>query len=110
MPDPGLLHPEPLPCGSPLLTRTSTGDTQNSSGSVSVGSLGPSAQKLCLSPLSFSCGEGFDSKRDFASPTFLLGLPLCPWMWGISLKSLQHQAANQDHPQEKEMQKHKMVV
>ena len=28
MPYPALLHPEPLPCGSPLLTCTSTGDTQ----------------------------------------------------------------------------------
>ena len=28
MPYPGLLHPEPLPCSSPLLTRTSTGDTR----------------------------------------------------------------------------------
>ena len=28
-------------------------------------------------------GMGFDSKRDFASPTVLLGLLLCPWMWGV---------------------------
>ena len=28
MPYPGLLHPEPLPHSSPLLTRTSAGDTQ----------------------------------------------------------------------------------
>ena len=28
MPDPGLLHPEPLPLSSPLLTHTSAGDTQ----------------------------------------------------------------------------------
>ena len=28
MPYPGLLHPEPFPCSSPLLTHTSTGDTQ----------------------------------------------------------------------------------
>ena len=28
MPYPGLLHPEPLLCSSPLLTRTPTGDTQ----------------------------------------------------------------------------------
>ena len=36
---------------------------------------------------------GFDSKRDFAPLTFLLGLLFCPWMWGISLKLLQHHAA-----------------
>ena len=38
-------------------------------------------------------GMGFDSKRDFAPPTVLLGLLLCPWTWGISSKSLQHHAA-----------------
>ena len=38
----------PCPCGSPLLTCTS------SSISVSVGSLGPGAHKVCLSPLSIS--------------------------------------------------------
>ena len=38
MPYPGLLQSEPLPLGSPLLTRTSTGDT-HSSVSVSVGTL-----------------------------------------------------------------------
>ena len=43
----------PCPCGRPLPTRTSTGDT-HSSISVSVGSLGPGARKVCLSPLSIS--------------------------------------------------------
>ena len=28
-------------------------------------------------------GMGFDSKGDFAPPTVLLGLLLCPWTWGI---------------------------
>ena len=41
------------PCGSPLLTCTSSGDT-HSSVSVSVGSLGPAVHKVCLSPLSIS--------------------------------------------------------
>ena len=36
---------------------------------------------------------GFNSKCDFAPPTILLGLLLCPWMWGISSKSLQLHAA-----------------
>ena len=39
----------PCPCGWPLLTRVSTGDTQTlkgRSGSVSVGSLGPGAHKI----------------------------------------------------------------
>ena len=38
-------------------------------------------------------GMGFDSECDFTPPPILLGLPLCPWMWGISSKSLQHHAA-----------------
>ena len=57
MPCPGLLHPEPLHRGSPLLTRTSTGDTQ-SSVAVSVGSLDLGAHKVCLSPPSVSGGNG----------------------------------------------------
>ena len=43
------------PCGRPLVTRTSTGDTQTlkgSSGSDSVGS--PGVHKVCLSPPSIS--------------------------------------------------------
>ena len=48
----------PCPCGRPLLTHTSTGDTQTHSGSVSVESLGPGAHKLCLSPPSISGGYG----------------------------------------------------
>ena len=35
-------------------------------------------------------GMGFDSKCDFAPPTILLELLLCPWTWGISSQSLQH--------------------
>ena len=44
----------PCPCGRPLLTWTSTGDTQHSSVSVSVRSLGPGVHKVCLSLLSVS--------------------------------------------------------
>ena len=36
----------PCPCGRPLLTRNSTGDTQTQRVSVSVGSLGPDAHKV----------------------------------------------------------------
>ena len=35
-------------------------------------------------------GMGFDSKHDFAPPTVLLRLLLCPWMLAISSQSLQH--------------------
>ena len=34
-------------------------------------------------------GMGFDSKCEFAHPTILLGLLLCPWTWGISSQPLQ---------------------
>jgi len=36
---------------------------------------------------------GFDSKCNFAPPTILLGLFLCPWMCGVFWKLLQHHAA-----------------
>ena len=34
-------------------------------------------------------GMGFDSTRDFSTPTVLLELLLCPWTWGISSQWLQ---------------------
>ena len=53
----GLCHTQDCytqsPCGSPLLTCTSTGDTQTlkgRSGSVSVGSLGPGMYKVLFEP------------------------------------------------------------
>ena len=36
---------------------------------------------------------GFDSKCDFTPSTKLLRLLLCPWVWGISSKLLQHHEA-----------------
>ena len=48
----------PCPGGRPLLTHTSTGDTQHSSVSVSAESLGPGAHKVCLSPPGVSGGYG----------------------------------------------------
>ena len=41
-----------------------------------------------LNPLSVS--GRFDSKHDFAPPIILLGLLLCPWMWGIIFCGIQH--------------------
>ena len=35
-------------------------------------------------------GMGFDSKRDFAPPTILLGLLLCPWTKDIFFWWIQH--------------------
>ena len=59
----------------------------HSSVSVSVGFLVPTrfVWALWVSP----AGLGFDSKHEFAPPTILLGLLLCPWAWGISSQPLQ---------------------
>ena len=60
----GLCHPQvcctqsPCPCGRPLLTVLSQEMLRHSSVSVSVGSLGPGAHKVCLSPLSVSGRNG----------------------------------------------------
>ena len=48
----------PCPCGSPLLTCTSSGDTQTQFCLSRCGPLGPGAHKVCLSPLSISGGYG----------------------------------------------------
>ena len=92
MPYPGLLHPEPLPLSSPLLTGTSSGDTQT---------------QFCLSLCRVSgsrCAQGmfehseglwwvwgFLLNRILPPPTFLLGL-FCPWTWDISSQPLQDHA------------------
>ena len=39
--------------------------------------------RFCWSPRVSLAGMGFVSKHDFASHAILLGLLLCPWMWGI---------------------------
>ena len=63
----GLCHTQdcctqsPCPCGRPLLTHTSTRDTQalkDRSGSVSVGSLGPGTHQVLFEPSSVSGGHG----------------------------------------------------
>ena len=60
----GLCQPQvcctqsPCPCGRPLLTVLSQEMLRHSSVSVSEGSLGPGAHKVCLSPLSVSGGKG----------------------------------------------------
>ena len=71
---------------------------KHSSVSVSVGSLGPRAHRIRLSPLSIFMGMVFDSKCEFTSPSIFLGLLLCPWMWGISPQWLQHCAATTPAP------------
>ena len=92
----GLCHTQvyctqsPCLCSSPLLTRSTTGDTQAQfflslcevSGSwFTQGLFEPSEHlwkvwNLILNVI-------------LPPPTIVLGLLLCPWMWGISSKSLQ---------------------
>ena len=72
--------------------------TQKHSNSASMQSLGPGANKVCLSSLSILVCVGFHSKCNFAPPTIFLGLLLCPWRWGISSKSLQRHAAASPAP------------
>ena len=73
----------PHPWVRPLLTHTSAG---GSSGSVSCGVPGSwCAQGFVWAFRASLVSMGFDSKCNFAPPTNLLGLFLCPWTWGIFL-------------------------
>ena len=91
MPHPGLLHPESL---SP---RQSTADLyvhRRCSNTVLSQSLwGPwvlVCTRFVWALLASLVGMRSDSKHEFAPPTVLLGLLLCPWTWGISSQLLQH--------------------
>ena len=48
---------------------------------------------------------GFDSKCEFAPPTVLLGLLLCPWTWGIYSRLLQQSAAAAPYLEEAEVER-----
>ena len=94
MPYLGLLYPEPLPL------QQSTADTyllRRHPDTVLSWSLWGLWVLVCIRYVwalwASLVGMGFDSKCFFPPPTILLGLLLCPWMWGISSKSLQQQAA-----------------
>ena len=80
---PGLLHHEPLP----LQQATADPYLRGGSTQVWLSLCGVSgswcAQGFVGVLLASLAGMGFDSKCDFAPPTILLGLLLCPWMWGI---------------------------
>ena len=83
--DPGLLQPEPL---SPQQATTDPCLHRRHSLKADLaqslwGLWGLVHTRFWLSPRSMSGGLGFDSKCDFAPPTVLLGLLLCPWTWGI---------------------------
>ena len=88
----------PDPCGSPLLSHTFTGDTQTVLSQSLWDLWVPVCTRFVWALWTCLPGMGFDSKWDFPSPIFLLGLLLCPWMWGISSKLLQHCAATAPTP------------
>ena len=75
----------PCPYDRPLLTCPFEGETQtlkDMSGSGYVGT--PGVHKVLFWVLRASLvGMGFDFKCNFTPPRILLGLLLCPWMWGI---------------------------
>ena len=83
----------PCPCGSPLLTHTSTGDVQTQFSLSLCGVPGSWCTQGLFSSLSVSGGNG-----EFAPPTVLLGLLLCPWVWGLSSQPLQHCSATTPAP------------
>ena len=92
---PGPLHPKPLPlqqsAADPYCHRrhSHTGLAQSPWGLwVLVHRSFASALRVSLA------GMGFDSKCDFTPPTFLLGLLLCPWTWGIFFGWIQHSPVN----------------
>ena len=90
----------PCPCGRPLLTHTSTGDTQTVLPQSPWG-LWVLVCIRCVWALWASLvSVGFDSTYDFAPPAVLLGLLwfLCPWTWGISSQLLQHHATSAPAP------------
>ena len=86
MPQPGLLHPKPLPLWQALLNDASTGDAQTLKGRSGQYLWGLLVRtRFCLSPPSSVSlvGMGFASKHNFAPPTILLELLLCPLNRGI---------------------------
>ena len=91
----GLCHTQvyctqsPCPCSSPLLTHISTGNTQTQFCLSLCGVAGSWYTWGLFEPSESLWWVWFYSKHDFTSPTTLLGLLLCSWMWGISSKSLQ---------------------
>ena len=98
LPQVGLCHAQvwctqnPCPCSSPLITQTSAADTQTVL-SQSLWGLWVLVHTRFLWALWASlAGMGCDSKRDFAPPTILLGLLLCPRR-GVSPQS--HSSATQ---------------
>ena len=94
MPHPGLLHPEPLPLRQATADQYLCRRHTDTVLSQSLWGLWILVHTRFVWALWESLeGNGFESKCDFASPTILLALLLCPWTWGISSKSPQDHAA-----------------
>ena len=84
---PGLLQPEALSPWQATADPASAGDTQTlrgRPGSVFVGSLGPGAHKVLFEPSKHLWWVGgLILNAILTLLPILLGLLLCPWMWGI---------------------------
>ena len=85
-------HPEvcctqsPCPCGKPLLTHTSAGDTHTQRQVwLSLCGVFWFAQSFVWALWASLAGMDFDSKCDFTPTSIFLVLLLCLCMWGISL-------------------------
>ena len=80
LPYPGLLHPELLPLQQATAGPVPPQETlKHSKAGLAQSLWGLLVRtRFCLSPPSVSGRHGFDSKHDFAPPTILLGLLLCP--------------------------------
>ena len=85
----GLCHTQvcctqsPCPCGRPLMTLNSAGDTQTQFWLSLCGVSGSWCARFIWALWASLAGMGFDSKWNFAPSSILLGLILCHWMWGI---------------------------
>ena len=73
----------PCPFGRPLLTCTFLGDTQTQFWFSLFEVWVLVCTRFVWAPWASLMGKEFDSKCDFAPPTILLRLLLCPWTWGI---------------------------
>ena len=85
IPYPGLLNPEPQPLWQATADLYLHRSHSNTQGQVWLSLCGFSwwAKPFVWALWASLAGMGFDSKHNFAPPTILFGLLLCPWRWGI---------------------------
>ena len=81
--DLGSCTQSPSPCSRPLMTHASAGDPNTGVAQSLWGLWVLEHARFCLSPSSIYGRYQFNSKRNFAPPTVLLGFLLCPWTLGI---------------------------